>query len=246
MIRNAIQQRLSIERFAFLRGDDRALREAFLERANWINLPSGQLICRDGGQCSQLTLLISGAARLYKMGENGREITLYRITPGEACVATAACILSRRPFPAYTVCETDIEAVVVAAAEVRHWLTLSAAWRDFIFTLIADRLGEMFRVLESVLFQPLDQRVANFLLQSLDGVDASAADGRTLHITHQALAAEIGSSREVVTRILHDFERSGALLTGRGRIELIAPGILEDRLRSRRERPRGTKHRVLP
>ncbi|AFL72758.1 Crp/Fnr family transcriptional regulator [Thiocystis violascens] len=229
MIQDSSQQRRLIERFAFLRDGGEALRETFFAQAKVATLPAEHIICRDGGQCSQLALVLAGTGRVYKLGENGREITLYRIEAGQSCVVTASCILSQRPFPAFAVCETEVEAAVVAQGDVQRWLTSSSHWRDFIFAQVAERIGEVFSVLDAVLFQPLDQRLAALLLHRARRSPKGAARGRILRVTHQELAVELGSSREVITRLLRDFEKTGALLTGRGQIELLDPSILEAR-----------------
>ncbi|MBK1722540.1 Crp/Fnr family transcriptional regulator [Thiocystis violacea] len=225
------RQRL-IEHFAFLAKSDAAMRKTFFERASLVRLPAGHIICHDGGQCAHLALVLAGQARIYKLGENGREVTLYRVEPGESCVVTASCILSQRPFPAFAVCETEVEAAVVAKPDVEAWLTASPHWRSFIFDLVADRIGEVFAVLDAVLFQPLDQRLAAFLLQRLKRSTGAASAERVLRITHQELASELGSSREVVTRILRDFEQTGAVATRRGQIEVRNPEMLERRLQT--------------
>lgn len=218
MIHDSETQRQLTSAFLWLRQGESWLREALFEHASLARIPAGQILCHDGGNCTQLPLLIGGSVRLYKLGENGREVTLYRIGAGESCVLTASCILSARPFPAFAVCEQDVEAVIIPHTEVRDWMTRSEPWRDFIFSLVAERLGEVFALLDALLFKPLDQRLATLLLQR---ARATRPETRLLRITHQALAVELGTSREVVTRILRDFESAGALRTGRGRIELL-------------------------
>jgi CRP/FNR family transcriptional regulator len=209
------RQRL-LERFAFLQRADAALRDDFFGGASLATLPAGQEICRDGAQCSHLPLVLEGTARIYKIGENGREVTLYRVETGESCVLTASCVLSHRPFPAFAECETPVTAALVAPEQVARWMTTSPPWREFIFTLIAERLDEVFGVIDAVLFQRLDQRLATFLLRR-----AEAQADTSLQITHQELAAELGSSREVVTRLLRDLENARLVRTGRGRIDLL-------------------------
>lgn len=209
------RQRL-LERFAFLQQTDATLRNDFFTRAALATLPAGQEICRDGAQCSHLPLVIQGTGRIYKIGENGREVTLYRVEAGESCVLTASCVLSHRPFPAFAECETPVTAALVAPEQVAHWMTTSRPWREFIFTLVAERLDEVFGVIDAVLFQRLDQRLATFLLRR-----AEAQGDPSLQITHQELAAELGSSREVVTRLLKDLENGRLVRTGRGRIDLL-------------------------
>ena len=177
------------------------------------SLEAGAMVCREGDQCGALALLISGAARVFKLAESGREITLYRIEPGECCILTASCILSARRFPAHAVVERELDAVLVPAAQVRHWMAESATWRNFLWNLLAERLAEVIGLVEEVAFRRMDRRLAAHLANQV------SADA-TLHATHQQIAAELGTSREVVSRILKDFEQRGWLQLARGSILL--------------------------
>ncbi|MBK1718169.1 Crp/Fnr family transcriptional regulator [Thiocystis violacea] len=226
MISDPQQRQHILDRFSFLRVAPLALRAELFDNASIARLPAGRPICDHGSTCSLLPLILVGTGRVYQLGENGREITLYRVEPGESCVLTASCILGHRPFPAFAECESDVEAVVVRAAEVHRWMSESEPWREYLFGLIASRLQEVFGVLDAVLFQRLDQRLVTFLLSA-----RSAAPGRDIRMTHQALAVELGSSREVISRVLKGLEGQGLLRTTRGLIELLDIPGLESRAR---------------
>ncbi|QVL49863.1 MAG: Crp/Fnr family transcriptional regulator [Thiocapsa sp.] len=226
MIRDPWQRQRLLDAFPFLQETPEELRAELFDQATLVRLPVGQLICHDGAHCTQLPLVLTGTGRVYKLGENGREITLYRVHPGESCVVTTSCILSGRAFPAFAVCESAVEAVVVRPAEVRRWMATSDPWRDYIFGLIASRLQEVFGVLDAVLFQRLDQRLMAYLLGQRE-----TTSGRGIQMTHQALAAELGSSREVISRVLKGLESQGLLRTTRGLIELLDIPALELRAR---------------
>lgn len=226
MIDDPQQRQRVFERFPFLEKAPASFRKELCDRVAPVKLPARHLICQDGSQCTVIPLVMAGTGRVYKLGENGREVTLYRVEPGESCVLTASCILSGRVFPAFAECETEVEAIVARPAEVRRWMAMSEQWREYIFGLIASRLQEVFGVLDAVLFQRLDQRLAAFLLgQRADGSDSP------IRMTHQALAAELGSSREVVSRVLKGLEEQGLLRMTRGQIELLDRAGLERRAR---------------
>jgi CRP/FNR family transcriptional regulator len=226
MIGDPWQRHRLLDAFPFLQRTSEEFRAEVFDHVALMRLPVGQLICHDGAHCTQLPLVLSGTGRVYKLGENGREITLYRVHPGESCVVTTSCILSGRAFPAFAVCESAVEAVVVRATEVGRWMATSEPWREYVFGLIASRLQDVFGVLDAVLFQRLDQR----LITSLLGLRETAS-GRDIHMTHQALAAELGSSREVISRVLKGLESQGLLRTTRGLIELLDIPALELRAR---------------
>lgn len=216
MIADPDQRRRLLETFAFLRAGSTELQREFFDQVMRVCLPAGQTICQAGAPCAHLPLVLDGTARVYQLGENGREITLYRVQPGESCVLTASCLLSARAFPAFAVCESAVEAVVVQPASVRRWLGSSEPWREYLFGLIAGRLVEVFGVLDAVLFQRLDQRLIGHLLRQVEG-----AETFEIQATHQRLAAELGSSREVISRVLKGLEEQGLLRVRRGWIELL-------------------------
>ncbi|UHD17225.1 Crp/Fnr family transcriptional regulator [Thiocapsa bogorovii] len=224
MIGDPRQRQRLLDAFPFLQAASEEFQAEVFAHVTLVRLPVGQLISHDGDHCTQLPLVLTGTGRVYKLGENGREITLYRVHPGESCVVTTSCILSGRAFPAFAVCESAVEAVVVRPAEVRRWMSTSEPWREYIFGLIANRLQEVFGVLDAVLFQRLDQRLITHLL----GLRATGS-GPGIQMTHQALAVELGSSREVVSRVLKGLESQGLLRTTRGLIELLDIPALEVR-----------------
>jgi CRP/FNR family transcriptional regulator len=185
---------------------------------------AGSPICDQGMQCQHLALIISGTARVYKLGENGREITLYRIGSGESCILTASCIVNGSPFPAFAVCEEPIEALVIDSNKVRQWTDEFPVWRNYLFSLISDRLGDVISVIEEVAFRRVDRRLAGYLLQRTRG---NVRD--TIKITHQAIASDLGTSREVVSRILKDFEHQGVISVSRGQLRIDDPAGLADK-----------------
>jgi CRP/FNR family transcriptional regulator len=169
--------------------------------------------------------VLDGTARVYKLGENGREITLYRIGHGESCILTASCIISHAEFPAFAVCEEAVEAVVIPANEIRQWIAQSAIWRNYVFGLVAQRMGDIISLVEEVVFRRMDRRIADYLLQRFKPKQSK------IEITHQMIASDLGTSREVVSRILKDFESQGLILVARGAVELLSETLLQERVK---------------
>jgi len=169
----------------------------------------------EGDQCATLPLVLSGQARVYKSGEQGREITLYRLESGESCILTASCILAAHAFPAFAVTETEVDAVVIPSAVFRGWLTKHEAWQTYVFGLLWQRLANVIAVVEEVTFRRMDARIAAFLVAR-----AELSEG-IVKTTHDAIADELGTAREVVSRILKDFEHDGWVSLSRGAIRII-------------------------
>jgi len=195
------------------------MKETIREETQPVELASGAFICMDGNMCQSLALVMEGRARVYKMSEQGREITLYRVEPGESCILTASCILSNRPFPAFAVADTGVRARLVSASTVRRWMNREPVWRRYVFDLVAGRLDTVIATLEEVAFRRLDTRLARLLLE-----ESETEDGRrTLRATHKRLAADLGSAREVVSRLLKDFEQEGLVNLERSLVRIVDP-----------------------
>lgn len=181
------------------------------EHGNLAELPADQFICLEGSKCSGIPLVLEGRARVYKLSESGREITLYRVEPGESCILTASCIMSDVEFPAFAATETEVEAIVIPPAILHRWVSQYEVWSVFLWGLLASRFSEVISLVEEVAFQRVDKRTAEYLLQS------AGADGK-IKKTHQDIAADIGTSREVISRILKELEHKGLITLSRGEI----------------------------
>jgi CRP/FNR family transcriptional regulator len=186
----------------------------FKANAYYAKIPSGRDIFVEGDQVDGIALMMSGVVRVYKLGETGREITLYRFGEGESCVITANAILNQQDFPAIAQVEREAEAVMVPADVFSDWVRRYDPWRDFVFNLVSNRLVSVMEIVDQVAFQRMDRRVASFLLNRSKLQNPIA-------ITHQEIANEIGSSREVISRLLEDFENRGLVRLSRGEIELM-------------------------
>jgi CRP/FNR family transcriptional regulator len=183
-----------------------------------VALPPGQHICLEGTSCDQLAFILSGTARIYKTGETGREITLYRLDRGECCILTLSCILSDRRFPAFAISETEMEAAMVPAAVIQRWMEQLPVWRHHAWDLVASRLGDIISLVEEITFRRMDQRLELYLRRA-----DRFPPGEQVQITHQQIATELGTSREVVSRLLKDLEQRQLVQLGRGWLRLLRP-----------------------
>ncbi len=201
--------------FPFIESADAKFVEQFYKLAQYVELPAGASICEEGQHCAHLALVIEGTARVYKLSPSGREVTLYRIQPGESCVLTASCIMNQDTFPAMAQTETGVRGLIIAPPLVKSWFCQDDEWQKFIFSLLSHRLGDIISVVEEVAFKRIDVRLAEQLVRSLQ------QEQTVLRKTHAELAADVGSSREVVSRILRDFSQRELIRSGRGHIEIV-------------------------
>jgi CRP/FNR family transcriptional regulator len=182
-------------------------------------VPEGTVIFGPGRAPENLLLLLEGAVRVHQTSEGGREIFLYRVHAGESCVLTTACLLAYEDYSAEGVAETELKAVLVPRVTFDELIARSPEFRRFVFTAYSRRITDLFLVIEEIAFRRVDVRLAQKLLQ-LAGPDG------TLHATHQSLAVELGSVREVISRQLQEFQRRGWVELGRGVVRIVAPAGL--------------------
>jgi CRP/FNR family transcriptional regulator len=205
-----------------LRQADPQLAREFRQTASLIRLPAGSDVFAEGDQVDSIALLLSGVVRVYKIGETGREITLYRFGLGESCVLTASAILNRKTFPAIATVEQDGEAVMIPAETFQSWVHRYHLWRGFVFDMLSQRLATVMEILDEVAFHRMDARVASLLL-------TRSRVENPIRITHQEIAAELGSSREVISRLLEDFASRRLVRIERGEVEVLDAAGLEAR-----------------
>lgn len=209
-----------LQTLPFLRQADAGVVTDFKRMAFVAHIPAGKDVFVEGDEVQAIALLMSGAVRVYKIGETGREITLYRFGFGESCILTANAILSRQLFSAIATVEQDAEAIMIPADTFREWVQRHDFWRDFVFTILSQRLSRLMEIVDEVVFQRMDVRVAALLHER--GKTHNPISG-----THQEIAAELGSSREVISRILENLARQGMIRVLRGSIEILDTDLLE-------------------
>ena len=187
------------------------------------SLPKGATIFTEGDPCTRLAFLLSGSVRVFKMAESGREMTLYRIQSGESCILSISSLLSNNPRSAIAVVEEDSQAVIVSERMFLNWMKDSPCIQKFVFELLARSLSSILTIVEEVAFRRVDERIIRYLLEH-------AGSGAEVSSTHQVIATEIGTSREVVSRTLKELEIQGLLHLKRGVVELAQKDLLQNRL----------------
>ena len=191
-----------------LAGLDDLRLQKLLARSQLLRVPAGTAMFGEGSPCRQFPLVLEGTIRVSKASD-GRELQLYRVTPGESCVLTGGCLVGGRDYPANGVVERDALLVVLPRPEFDDLLATHPPFRQYVFSLFAERLTDLMALVEAVAFHKLDRRVAAALL----------GRGKVVALTHQQLADEIGSVREIVTRVLRGFADQGWVQSSRGAVE---------------------------
>ena len=210
---NKVSQEEFLTTFPIFKDGDPSLVKTILSASfSQSFLPHTQLYL-EGDRCPGIAFVLSGEIRVYKIGETGREITLYEIYPGETCILNAACILSQRNYPANAVGLIDGSMLYLPEGVFKRLLAKHQVMRAFIFSLFSQRFGEIIELIEEVTFGKMDARLEDYLVEK--------AENDQLHTTHQNIANDLGTSREVVSRLLKDFEHKGRIALSRNRIRLL-------------------------
>jgi CRP/FNR family transcriptional regulator len=182
--------------------------------------PAGTVLFRPDDACSGFVVLQEGSIRVSLTSAGGREIVLYRVRPGEICLQTFTCLAEGRTYSAEGIAETELKGEVIPPGEYDRRMANDPVFRRTVFTAVAHRFADFEHLVESLASASIEARLAEALL-------ALAGPGSEVNLTHGALASEIGSAREVVSRQLSRFERSGLVALARGKVTLLARGALE-------------------
>lgn len=183
---------------------------------------SGQVITLRRGACiygpgqapTAYLLLLEGTIRVQQVSATGRDIVLYRVAAGESCALTTACLMGYEDFPAEAIAETDVKAVAIPRVVFDDLIASSSTFRRFVFTAFSSRFTKLLQVIDEIAFGRMDLRLAQKLIELADGGDVIAA-------TQQQLATELGTAREVVSRVLSDFQRRGWVQSARGSVSIL-------------------------
>jgi CRP/FNR family transcriptional regulator len=187
------------------------------QQSKRIKAKPGQALFEEGFPCSHYPLLVEGVIRALKRSPDGHEILLYRLHPGESCVITAVALLGETAYPARATAEAGLTLYGVPRALFLELILESTPFRLFVFDFLSRRMAHLMALIDDVAFRRLDQRLASRLLDRPGPIA----------LTHQELADELGTTREVVSRTLETFQESGLLRLGRKRIEILDRDALD-------------------
>ena len=183
-------------------------------------MDAGSWLFRLGDRCEGFGFVLDGSIKVSISSESGREMVLYRVRPGESCTVTVSCLVNDSPYPAEGVAETELEAVSIPRALFGVLVESSQEFRQFVLEIFSSRVNHLMELVNEVAFNKLDRRLASKLLEL----------GPVVTMTHQELAGELGTSREMVSRLLENFADQGLVTLGRKRVELTDRRRIEDHM----------------
>lgn len=210
--------------FPVLRQLPAADRQQVFAAGQVVVLPKDQMLMQQNQQCQYIPLVISGVLRVFKLSASGREMTLYRIGAGHTCLVSIACQLKGEDFPALAQVEQQAQLFMLPATLCHEVMDRSIAWKDYLITSLYDHLTDVMQTLEAVAFDRTDRRLVQWLL------DRTGGHAGTVRTTHEAIAIELGTAREVVSRLLGELKSKGAVALGREKIEVKDAALLREML----------------
>ncbi|MGJ8620895.1 MAG: Crp/Fnr family transcriptional regulator [Methylophilaceae bacterium] len=211
-MQSAVQNLDWLAAFPDLSHLESSAKELLLKYARMVEAPVGTVGYREGGPCGAYVMRLAGRSRVFKMSTSGREILLYRVHAGETCVITTTCLLGNSDYPASTIVEEAIKDVIIPAAAFNQLMIDSKVFRTFVMTNYGALISDLIVLLDEVAFHNLDARLAKLLLEV--GADS-------VKRTHQQIADELGTAREVVSRQVKRFEQKNWVALGRGQVEIL-------------------------
>lgn len=215
----------------FFRDAPGELQARFASVAQHVRLEPGDLLFREGEVSTSFAAVASGSLRVFRLGATGREITLYHVRSQQTSLASMLSVLLGTPALATGQAEVATQVVLLPGAVMREWLRPAEAIPSFVFDNVARALVEVTDVLEALAFRSMESRLAALLIQHFAMADV-------ISMRHEDLASELGTAREVVSRLLESYAKRGAIELSRGHIALRAESILRDAV-GVTERPRG-------
>jgi CRP/FNR family transcriptional regulator len=213
-----VRRRQLLQRFPVFAGLPAARLEALLAEAQALPVPRGSVLFDAKQPCRGFPLLLEGSVRVTKTAPTGREILLYRVEPGQGCILSGGCLLGHSDYSATGIAETDVVLLSLPPALFQELLLEFEPFRRFVFGMYGERLAEVLELVEEVAFRRLDARLAQLLVRR----------GPLLEATHQRLADELGSVREIVSRLLRGFESRGWVKLERERVTVLDPKSLSE------------------
>ncbi|MDR6514688.1 Crp/Fnr family transcriptional regulator [Chryseobacterium camelliae] len=195
---------------------DPELKKEIAESRDLKLFPAGTVILDMDSYVNYIPLVMSGSVKVVRTEEDGREILLYYLIPGESCISSILSGLTQGTSKIKAVVEEDAEILMLSLVKAKEWLTKYPEWSVFVFELYHKRFEDLVMMVNSIAFQKVDTRILNLLNQK-----SKLYKSKELHVTHQQLADELGITREAVSRVLKLIESEGKIKLSRNKISLL-------------------------
>lgn len=206
--------------FPFIGEIGQAKWEELQQQLKIARFPEGTILLKEGHTCQNANFILEGSIRVYKLSPEGKEVTLYRIGRGDTCVLILSCLMGSTEYPAIAQVEEPVTLMTLPADYFKAMFHQSPSWQEFVFKTLSRRLSEVMLVVEEIAFKSMDRRLAAFLY------DKQEASKPYIEITHEEIALELGTAREVVSRVLKELEKKGFVSLSRGKIHIKdIPGL---------------------
>ena len=207
-----------LKQYSFYRNAEKILQDEIVENANLTQLEPNTYFFKNGDKCHHIALLGAGSVRVFVVGESGREVTLYHVGPGDSCPINILSAMHDMEIPAMALAESHLSAVVIPVHVFKKWHASYESIQHFILEALASRLFNVLSLMEEIKFRKLEHRLADYLLTLFEQSDNNPP---TAQVTHEKIAIELGSAREVISRLLREFEKKGTVSLARGKISQL-------------------------
>lgn len=192
------------------------LQEEIAHHGKLMDFKAGEIIMDFGAYVKHIPLIVAGSIKVSREGDDGQEIFLYYLRPGESCTMSFTCCMMNKRSEIRTQAEEDTLVIAIPIRHMDEWMTRYQSWKNFVMTSYDQRMKELIRTIDEIAFKKMDERLLSYLKRKAD-----ISGSKTVHATHQEIAYDLNASREAVSRLLKQLEHEGMVKLGRNKIELV-------------------------
>lgn len=203
--------------YPFLENLNEEIKEIIASSLIIKNFETDYTLIHEGASCLGFSLILKGSIRVYKLSDKGREVTLYKLSSGDTCYLSMSCMLSDKSYPAFAEVIEPTTLAFIPSNIFNKYIYNTLDFQKYIFNNLYMKFNEVVDVLEEIAFESIDTRIAKYLLQT----SKDANNSKFLYLTQEKIAQEVGTSREVVSRMLTNFKNKDILKSNRGKITIL-------------------------
>lgn len=198
---------------------DMRLLEAIAEQGHLQHIAAGEELMQPGQYMNSVPIIVKGSIKILRPDADGKEVFLYYLNPGETCALSLTCCNANLPSEIRAVAEEDTTLISIPLKAHNDWTRLFSQWKEFVALTYQKRFQEMLRAIDDIAFKNMDERLLSYLRTKVSQLKKT-----TLNVTHQDIANELGTSREVISRLLKKLEKADVVRLGRHQVEVLEPG----------------------